>query len=183
MPRQSDPKTQRRILNAAIRLWRTQGERGLTLRNVASEARISTPTVYRRFRDKQALRLALADEFSQQLVEECLSAASPEEICRRYIRYAEQHPNEYKLVWGSWNEIFHPDAPRPTRAWVLSQLARRFGGKPEDYLLLFFGLVFLSHGAAMLLTAGDDDVARELVRTKFPLVADVMIQNARLFQE
>ena len=183
MPRQSDPKTHRRILNAAIRIWRTQGELGLTLRKVAREARTSTPTVYRRFRDKEALRLALANEFKQQLVEECLSASTPEEIYRRYIRFAEQHPNEYKLIWSSWNEVFHPDAPRPVRTWVLSQLANRYGGKPEDYSLAFFGMVFLCHGAAMILATPGDDASHEVVHTKFPLVADAMLQNARLFQE
>lgn len=183
MPRKFDPKTERRILSAAIRLWRAHGEQGLTLRAVAREARTSTPTVYRRFRDKQALRLALADEFRQQLIEECLSAARPEEIYRRYIRFAEQHPNEYKLLWSSWSEVFHRDASRPVRAWVLAQLVNRFGGKPEDYLLSFFGLVFLCHGAAMLLTVPGDDVSHEVVRTKFPLIADLILQNARLFQE
>ncbi|MGH9741049.1 MAG: TetR/AcrR family transcriptional regulator [Candidatus Acidiferrum sp.] len=182
MPPKYNPKTERRILNAAMRLWRIHGEQGLTLRAVAREARTSTPTVYRRFRDKQALRLALAEEFRQQLIEECLSAASLEEIFHRYVRFAERHPNEYRLLWTSWSEVFRPDSPRPIQTWVLSQLANRFGGKPEDYLLSFFGLIFLCHGAAMLLTTPGEDAAHEEVRTKFPLISDAMLQNARLFQ-
>ena len=183
MPPKFDPKTERRILKAAVRLWRAQGERGLTLRAVAREAGTTTPTVYRRFRDKQALRLALAEEFKQQLLAACLSASSLEEIGRCYIRFAEQHPNEYRLLWDSWNEVFHPEAPRPLRAWILSQLTNRFGGKPEDYLLFFYGLIFVWHGAAMLLTVPGDDAAHQEVRTRFPLVAEAILQNARLFHD
>lgn len=182
MPPKSDPKTERRILSAAVSLWRTKGERGLTLRAVAREARTSTPTVYRRFRNKQAILLALASEFRQQLIQECLRSAKLEDACRRCVEFAEQHPNEYRLIWDSWNDVFVPDAPRPVRAWALAQLAQRFGGKPEDYLLSFFGVVFLAHGAAMLLTSPCDGVAREVVRSKFPLVADALIRNAHLFQ-
>lgn len=183
MPPKSDPKTEKRILKAAVRLWQQHGERGLTLRAVAREARTTTPTVYRRFRDKQAIRMALAGEFREQLVTECLRSASLEEACRACIRFAEERPNEYRLIWSSWNEVFDPEAPRPVRAWALAQLAQRFGGEPNDYLLSFFGVIFMAHGAAMLLTDTGDDSAREVVRSKFPLVADVFIRNAHLFQE
>lgn len=111
MPPKSDPKTERRILSAAVSLWRTKGERGLTLRAVAREARTSTPTVYRRFRNKQAILLALASEFRQQLIQECLRSATLEDACRRCVEFAEQHPNEYRLIWDSWNDVFVPDAP------------------------------------------------------------------------
>lgn len=181
MPPKLDPKTEKRILSAAVRLWRTQGERGLTLRAVSREAKTSTPTVYRRFHNKKAILLALANEFRQQLIEECLRSTTLEEACRRCVAFAEQHPNEYRLIWDSWNEMFDPDAPRPVRAWALSQLAQRFGGKPEDYELSFYGTVFLTHGASMLLTSPSDDSARDEARGKFPLIIDALIRNAHLF--
>lgn len=183
MPPKSDPKTEKRILKAAIRLWRQQGERGLTLRAVAREARTTTPTVYRRFRDKQAICRALAEEFRMQLIQECLCCASLEEACRTFIQFAEQNPNEYRLIWDSWNEAFDPEVPRPIRAWALAQLAQRFGGKPEDYLPSFFCVLFLVHGAAMLLAAPGEDAARDVVRAKFSPVVDVLIRNAHLFKE
>jgi hypothetical protein len=33
----------------------------------------------------------------------------------------------------SWTDIFHPDLPRPGRAWYLIQMASRFAGNPENY--------------------------------------------------
>ena len=50
MPRTPDQHLQERILKAAERLWRTRGEKGLTLRGVARHAGTTTTTVYKRFR-------------------------------------------------------------------------------------------------------------------------------------
>ena len=183
MPPKFDPETERRILKAAARLWRTRGERGLTLRAVAREAGTSTPTVYKRFRDKQALRLALAREFFAQLLEECLSSATLEEAYRRYLRYAEEHPNEYRLLWDLWTEVFRPESPRPFRRWVLSQLASRHGGKPEDYTAVFFALIFLTHGASMLVTVPGDEEDREVVHKYFPRIVDAILVHPEFLLE
>jgi TetR/AcrR family transcriptional regulator, cholesterol catabolism regulator len=69
MPPHADQLLQERILKTAQRLWRTRGESGLTLRAVAREAGTTTPTVYKRFRNKQALRKALAERVRLQLNE------------------------------------------------------------------------------------------------------------------
>jgi len=183
MPPKVNAQIEGRILRAAERLCRTRGERGVTLRAVAREAGTTTPTVYKRFRNKQALRLALAERFQSQLREECLSAPTLEEAYHRYMRFAEQHPNEYALMWNSWTEIFHPENPRPVRAWFLSQLANRFGGKPEDYSLTFYAMFLLTHGAAMLLTVPGDDIAHQEVRENFPLIADAILHNPKLFHK
>jgi len=181
MPPKVNAQTEGRILKAAERLWRTRGEHGLTLRAVAREAGTTTPTVYKRFRNKQALQVALAEQFKQRINEECLSAPTLEEVYRRYVRFAEQHPNEYKLLWNSWTEVFHPEGPRPLRAWFLAQLAKRFGGDPEDYGLTFYALLLLSHAAAMLLTVPGDDIAHQEVRDNFPKIADTVLRNLHTF--
>ena len=180
MPPKFDPKLEGRILKAAARLWRTRGEEGLTLRAVAREAGTSTPTVYKRFRNKQALRLALAEQFYGQIMEQCFTASSLEEVFRRYVRFAEEHPNEYRLLWDSWTQLFRPESPRPFRAWVLSQMASRYGGKPEEYLVAFFAFVFLSHGAAMLLTVPGEDSSHNVVHVHFPAILDAVLKNPNL---
>ena len=181
MPPKVNAQTEGRILKAAERLWRTRGERGLTLRAVAREAGTTTPTVYKRFRNKQALQVALAEQFKQRINEECLSAPTLEEVYRRYVRFAEQHPNEYKLLWNSWTEVFHPEGPRPLRAWFLAQLAKRFGGDPEEYALTFYALLLLSHAASMLLTVPGDDIAHQEVRDNFPKIADTVLRKLHTF--
>jgi len=183
MPPKANAQLEGRILKAAERLWRTRGERGLTLRAVAREAGTTTPTVYKRFRNKQALQVALAEQFKQRINEQCFSAPTLEEVGRRYVRFAEQHPNEYRLLWNSWTEVFHPEGPRPFRAWFLSQMVNRFGGHPEDYSLVFYGLLLVSHAAAMLITVPGDDIAHKELRDNFPQIADAVLRNPQIFRE
>src|SRR5215813_2774414 len=113
MPPKVNAQTEGRILKAAERLWRTRGEHGLTLRAVAREAGTTTPTVYKRFRNKQALMVALSLRIRSQLNEDLFASRSLEEVFRRYIRFAEEHPHEYQLLFRSWTGFFHPDQPRP----------------------------------------------------------------------
>jgi AcrR family transcriptional regulator len=183
MPPVADKHLEERILKAAQRLWRLRGARGLTLRAVAREAGTTTPTVYKRFRNKQALQLALATRFREQLNEELFSAKTLEEIPVRYVRFAEEHPNEYQLLWNTWTDIFHPDLPRPGRLWFMAQLADRFGGKPEDYARAFYAFFLLVHGAATLLGVPGDEVAREEVHRNLLSICDIFLRNVELFRE
>ena len=181
MPPHADQWLEDRILKAAARLWRTRGEGGLTLRSVAREAGTTTPTVYKRFQNKQAIRNALAERFRLQLNEYLFASKSLEDVCRRYLEFAEEHPHEYRLLLNSWSDIFHPDHPRPGRLWLMTQFANRFGGQPEDYSLCFYALFLLSHGAATLLSIPSDDIARNEVRNNFLAISDRLIRQPQVF--
>jgi len=67
MPRQPDQEVEGHILDAAYRLWRSRGEKGLTMRAVAREAKTTTPTVYQRFRDKRDILEALRQRAQHKL--------------------------------------------------------------------------------------------------------------------
>ncbi len=183
MPPHPDQQLQERILKAAQRLWRTRGERGLTLRAVAREAGTTTPTVYKRFRNKQALQLALAERFRAQLNQACFSAPSLEKVYKAYLGYAEKNPHEYQLLWGNWTDIFHPEKPRPGRTWLLTQLAKRFGGNPEDYARAFYALFLMCHGASTLLAIPGDEIAHNEVRENFISICDTLFENIELFRK
>jgi AcrR family transcriptional regulator len=183
MPPTADKNLEERIMKVAQRLWRVRGARGLTLRAVARAAGTTTPTVYKRFRNKQALQIALARRFREQLNEQLFSATTIEEIAERYVRFAEEHPNEYQLLWSSWTDIFHPDLPRPGRSWFLAKLADRFGGAPEDYSRAFYAFFLLSHGTATLLAVPGDEVAREEVRRNFLAICGIFARNIELFHQ
>jgi len=154
----------------------------LTLRAVAKAAGTTTPTVYKRFRNKQALRNALADRIRNQLNEYLFASKRIEDVCRRYLEFAEAHTHEYQLLLQSWSDIFHPGRPRPGRAWLMGKFAERFGGKPDDYSRCVYALILLSHGAATLLTIPADEVARDEVRRNFLVISDTLIQNNKLFR-
>jgi AcrR family transcriptional regulator len=182
MPPHADRQLEERILQAAQRLWRTRGEKGLTLRSVAREAGTTTPTVYKRFRSKQDLREALAKRFRDQLNETLLAAGSIEEIFGSYLRWAEEHPHEYHLLFRAWSDIFHPDLPRPGRMWFMAQLAKRFGGSPEEYSRAFFAMFLLAHGAAAMLTTPADEAAREEIRRNYLQSAAALLEHIEILR-
>ncbi len=183
MPPIPDRKLEERILKAALRLWRSHGDRGLTLRAVAREAGTTTPTLYKRFRDKKALRLALSLRVRDEVNAELFSCPSLEEVYRRYLHYAELHPHEYELLQVAWAPyVLMPGVPRPGRTWVLRQLAARFGGKPEDYDQFFDTLFLTCHGAACVLAATDDPPARKTIRENCIRACDRLMENVRIFR-
>ena len=60
MPRTPDPELEDRIVAAAMRLLDRGGEGAITMRAVAAEAGTTTPTIYERFPDREALMRRVA---------------------------------------------------------------------------------------------------------------------------
>jgi AcrR family transcriptional regulator len=181
MPPKPDQNLEAQILKAAQSLWRSHGEAGLTLREVARKAGTTTPTVYKRFRNKEELRAALAQRVLNQLNADLFSSPSVEAAYRRYLHFAETNPHEYELLRLRWMDVFRQDAPRPGRAWVLAQLASRFGGKPEDYALFFDALFLLVHGTCTLLAWAHDPASAAEARESCLAACDLLMQNIKIF--
>lgn len=183
MPRKADPQLQKRILQAALRLWRSRGDKGLTLRAVARAARTTTTTVYKRFRNKEEIRLALAEHIRERLVTHITAAATVEEAHRRYLRYAQKHPREYHLMAGPlWSQVLSPGKPRPAKIWLEGQLAERFGGQAENYEPIYYALFLLNHGTASLLTVAPAGPARKEVEANCIAICDLLIKNIHAFR-
>jgi AcrR family transcriptional regulator len=183
MPRKADLHLQERILKSAQALWRERGEKGLTLRSVARAAGTTTTTVYKRFRNKAALCLAIAEKVQEKMVATITSSSSLEEATRRYLHFAESHPREYRLLYGtSWPEIFGPGRPRPAQDWIMAQLAARFGGQPKDYAQIHFALFLATHGAASLLAAAPRSRQNVQAREWCIAICDTLIKNIHIFR-
>ena len=179
MPRIADKHLDGRILKAAQRLWRTRGQSGLTLRSVARDAGTTTTTVYKRFRNKEALLTALALRVRAKLSADATSGAAIEESYRRYLRFAERHPHEYQLLWGTaWNEMYGPGRSRPIKEWLLGKFVERYGGAPQDYERTYYALFFLVHGAASLLIAGATTQAKAVIRSNCLSICDALVVDA-----
>ncbi len=162
MPRRPDPDLESKILDAAQRLWKKGGEKALTMRAVALAAGTNTPSVYRRFRDRDDILRGLLQRIRLELAALLDEASSAEEGCERYLDYALSHPHEYELFYRHEYELFR--SPRSRRAGVSAvgqpgrdamrrQLAERLGGSPKDHERLLTALWMLGHGTAMLLIA------------------------------
>jgi AcrR family transcriptional regulator len=176
MPPIPDKNLEERILKAAQRLWRTHGQSGLTLRAVARKAGTTTPTLYKRFRNKAALQLALAYRFREELTADLLASPTIEQAHRRYLAYVESHPREYDLLRIFWGHFF--TTPRPVRNWLIAQLAARHGGQPDDYADVYDGIFLLCHGTSTLLTVSPDKAVQKATREICIKVCDKLLENA-----
>jgi AcrR family transcriptional regulator len=184
MPRTADQGLEKRILQAAQRLWHSRGDEGLTLRAVARDAGTTTTTVYKRFRNKDELRSAVAERVRQRLAKVTLSSARVEDLYRRYLQFARTHPREYKLLFGpAWIHVAGVGRPRPVKEWIMAQLAARFGGVPEDYGQVFDALFLLTHGAASLIAVAPRSRANEEAEVACIAICDLLLKKIEIFRE
>lgn len=182
MPRIADKGLDERILNAAQRLWRTKGDRGLTLRAVAYEARTTTTTVYKRFRNKEEILFALAARVRSSMDEAVKTASTVEECYRQYLHFAKYHPREYKLLYGpAWIHIMGKDRPRPAKEWIQKLLAERLGGKPGDYEAFFYVIFLLTHGAASLISVAPAVRENQEAEENCITICDLLLEHIHLF--
>ena len=167
MPRHPDSEVEGHVVAAAYRLWRSKGDRGLTMRAVAREAGTTTPTVYQRFRDKRELLEAMRLRAQWQLFAAVKNSRDIVPFCRRYLNFASSHKHEYELIHADWSARLNRDEPRPAFELLKRQLADRLGGKPENHRRLALAIAALSHGTAtqLLIPGVHESVVRELLRT------------------
>jgi len=180
MPRKPDIELESRILNAAYRLWVDQGEHGLTMRSVAKAAGTTTPTLYERFRDKNALMSALRARAQGNLYAAVEPARSLAQVWRLGLEFALAHGHEYELVAKNWAARLSRRDPTPSFDLLKQRLAEELGGTPEEHLRLALALVTLYHGASTLLLAEglDAKVAATLKQSCLAAV-DALVEAAR----
>jgi AcrR family transcriptional regulator len=86
-PRQARSRaSQKRLLDAAEAMLEKHGPEGATLPRIAKEARLSPASVYRRFRDKDALMAAVFDRFGEAGTRELAAEVDREQIIKLGIR-------------------------------------------------------------------------------------------------
>ena len=146
------------------------------MRRVALMAKTSTPTLYQRFVDREALLQALRGNTRTALAREMLESVSPEDACKRYLRFAVRHAHEYELLMNGHR--LHGKAERrgPIFHAVQSRLAQVFGGAPEMYAALAVQLWCLAHGTASLLIArGERGAAADQLREACRLACEAIV--------
>lgn len=183
MPRTADRSLDVKIVKAAHCLWQLHGSKSLTLRAVAIAAGTTTTTVYKRFRNKEALLLALAELVQARITAKTTSAPTIEESYRRFLKFADQHPHEYHLLWGpAWSELLGPGRRRPIKEWLLGKFAARFGGNPGNYVLCYYALFLLVHGTASLLIVTRDRRTKEEMINSCLATCDALVANVEVLR-
>ncbi len=130
------------FVDAALRVLRSQGP-DLLMDEVAAEAGVTKPVLYRYFSDKAALIQALGDRGSELLLAQLLPAISSDgpivarirDAVAAYFRVIDEHPNLYWLLAQQANRE-RPAGPDPVerdKQLIATVLTRVIG----DYLRVF----------------------------------------------
>jgi AcrR family transcriptional regulator len=154
LPRQADPQLEKRILDAACRLWARGGEKALTMRGVANAAGTTTPTVYERYRDREDILRAVRLHTRAELFASLSRTKSLTQACERYLEFAMEHPHAYEVLFDGFAQPPSLYEPWPSFNLLRLRLTERLGGTPRKHTRLMLSLWSLMHGTAMLLIRG-----------------------------
>jgi AcrR family transcriptional regulator len=154
LPRQADPQLEKRILDAACRLWARGGEKALTMRGVANAAGTTTPTVYERYHDRNDILRAVRLHTRAELFANLSRTRSLTQACERYLEFAMEHPHAYEVLFDGFAQSPSLHEPWPSFNLLRLRLAERLGGTPRQHTRLMLSLWSLMHGTAMLLIRG-----------------------------
>lgn len=184
MPRTPDAHLRDRILDAAFVLWHKHGEKSLTLRAVAKASGTTTPTVYKRFPDKHALVLAMADQIRQRFAQKLMSCQTLEEAARVYLETAEKSPHEYQLTFGPyWPRLYSLGDDQPGLVWAEGKFAERFGGAANQYKVIVRGLWMLLHGTASLLSQEPEGQVASRLRLNCLAACEKIVSKAKQLRD
>lgn len=85
-------------LRAAVEIVSSEGAPALTLRRIAEEAGVAHRSLYRHFRNKDALLAAVAAQGYRRLAARVEKAATPKAFAAAYIRFALGEPHLYETM-------------------------------------------------------------------------------------
>lgn len=188
MPRHPDPDLEKRVLDAAQKLWRGGGDKTLSMRRLARAAKTNTPAIYRRFKNRKDILRALLLRKRREMYEGLASSGTLEEAFEYYVDFALRDPRGYELYYAHQYELLRPlrpgrtgqtEAVTPGFFWIQRKLGERLGGALQDHLSLGLAFWSLAHGTASLLISRA--MAEELapkVRTASALAFHALLREA-----
>ena len=145
MPRAPDPRLEERLVNAALSLLDDHGLEAVTMRSVAAAAGTSTPTLYERFDDRDALVKGLVLRVQDAMISAVWPARNAEGFVKAYIRFSCRYPHRFELGIQTFGSRLVSAEPMPVLD-VLRQILARETAAPsravEDLALAVAALVF-----------------------------------------
>jgi AcrR family transcriptional regulator len=178
MPRTPDPELEERIVAAAMRLLDRGGEAAITMRAVAVEAKTTTPTIYERFPDREAILRRVAQGGTNELFAVLQPLGSVDKMVREYLRFNCAHPQRFDLTVEIFGERSVAGEARPIFDLLKARLTKEVGvtgSKCED-LALAIASLFFGTARGMIAAGADTRHANELRRSS--LSALRLLMNA-----
>lgn len=167
MPRQPDATLEDRVIAAAVLLWDKGGESAITLRAVAKQAGTTTPSIYHRFRDREALLERLTASVTWELVESFRPLKTIEDIFLAFVDYCEAHPMRVSLMVTTFGARLVTGEATPVQDLVLQKIRIDLGVKGRKAEDLALSIASLAFGTAqgMIAMRKKPERARRLRRT------------------
>jgi AcrR family transcriptional regulator len=144
------------MTQAATEILEEQGVTALSLREVARRAGVSHNAPYRHFADRDALLAALAAEGFARLGDVLGGAQGPRARGEAYVRFALEHPQRFRLMFGGLLRLDAHPGLRAAAARTYDGLVRAFAplAGPQGAPFAAAAAWSLVHGLAQLLLDG-----------------------------
>lgn len=173
---ESNSISRERLIQAGIQELEQNGPASFSLRRVAQACGVSCAAPYRHFKDKQALLLAIAEEYNalwadrqKKAVENSRNdnpAVMLKAVCREYFHFLLDNPNYCLLATqtdtatSKWHLQNLLGESSPTRA-LINTYCKEYGMSQEIANAKIFLLRGLLFGIAMMVGAGEFTLTSE----------------------
>ncbi|MGQ0509054.1 MAG: TetR/AcrR family transcriptional regulator [Betaproteobacteria bacterium] len=156
------------ILQAAAEVLEEQGVEGLKMRDLARRAEVSHNAPYRHFPDRESLLAALSAEGFARLgkaQQEARRTGGLKAMGEAYVRFALEHPQRFRLMFGGGVRISRHPALRDIAKRVFDGLSGALAGQvaeasgARDASIAAWAMV---HGLANLML--DDKISADAMR-------------------
>ncbi len=171
MPRKADPNLEKVIINAATRILDKRGIEAVTMRDVAQAAGTTTPTLYERFVDRDALLLGVLDHCAYEMAEQMKVTRNLQGMCEVFLDYFVEYPNRLDLIHGVWPQTVSTERERPTYDLAVDRLKKQHDHSQRNAEDIAQAMMALLLGTAMLMvgagikTRFSDDSRRRAIKT------------------
>jgi AcrR family transcriptional regulator len=152
VPRKADPNLEHSILEAALRLYEQGGADAVTMRAVAKAARTTTPTLYERFRDREALLEAITDSLRNRLISTLNPDDSLEGAGAKFLVFCRAHPYAIDLLVNRVASNLKAKKKGPVYDLVRNNLIKLHGFSPDEAEEIAMATSSMMAGTALLIS-------------------------------
>ena len=160
MPKRPDPELGQRITAAALRLLDERGLEAVTMRSVASAAGTTTPTLYQRFDDRDALLAVMVDMIQDETMAKLRPARSVEGMVKVFIMFFRRHPRRFDLMVDTFGARLATAEPTPVFEMLQELLTKEIGIRGRQREDLALAIASLAIGTVRGMTAVGSDTRR-----------------------
>jgi len=171
MPRKADPNLESVIVSAATRILDKRGIEAITMRDVAKAAGTTTPTLYERFLDRDALLVGILDHAAYELTDRMKVTRNVQGICEVFLDYFIEFPNRLDLIHDVWPQTVSTERKRPSYDLAVERLKRQHGHSQKQAEEIAQALMATLLGTALLIVGAGtktkfaDDSRRRAIKS------------------